>query len=420
MRTATAVAVVLILVLFGGAAVLGLTVLDGGSSSLAVEWVSETGRPAEINHHAPAAGRIDGQGMVFAPVSGRANQGGCALVALDGASGERRWEYPIPAQNCTIHSVADPTLADFDGDGTTEVVATTTEKTVEAFDPQTGDVEFRHNLTSYGYTQPLVTDFLGDDRLEIVVVDVHGTVFVVEPDGTTVWKRHLDSYTWGQPAVADFDGDGTPELTVATGDTGKVYLFEQNGSDAWSQTPSYEGSITWMTTGDADADGSADIVVATASTGLVSMVDGATGQRQWTRDFGSFAAVHAFGDGDGDGEAEVYAVAKDGKLRCLDAATGETEWTTTLTTESVQMTPPPALGDLDGDGKPELVAVTNDGVVSVVDPVSGEVLDTYERESAIFTNPRLADIDGDGDLEAFVMFGRGRVAAFDFSRPSAE
>jgi outer membrane protein assembly factor BamB len=259
-----------------------------------------------------------------------------------------------------------------------------------------------------------VTDFVGDSDPEIIVVDVDGTIFVLDANGTTVWSKQLSSYTWGQPAVADFDGDGKPELTVATGGTGNLYLFEQNGSPAWNQPQSYEGSITWMTTGEADDDDAVEIVVATASTGRVSMVDGASGEREWTRKFGSYAAVHAFGDGDGDGTSEIYAVAKDGKLRSLDASTGETEWTTSLTTGDLQMMPPPALGDIDGDGDSELVAVTNDGIVSVVDPESGTILGRYEREVPIYTHPELADIDGDGDLEAFVMYARGRVVAFDF------
>jgi outer membrane protein assembly factor BamB len=144
------------------------------------------------------------------------------------------------------------------------------------------------------------------------------------------------------------------------------------------------------------------------------MIDGASREREWSRNLGSYAAVHAFGDGDDDGTSEVYAVAKDGKLRSLDTTTGETEWTTTLTTGDVQMMPPPALGDVDGDGDPELVAVTNDGIVSVVNPESGTVLERFERVAPIYTHPRLADIEGDGDLEAFVMYADGRVVAFDF------
>lgn len=414
MRPRTLAVLGLICLIAGGLAVAAFTGTQQSDVEMTTMWVSDTARDIAGNHHAPAAGRVQDTPMVYAPISGRADTPNCALVALNGTSGADRWSYSIPAANCTIHSVADPTLADFDSDGTKEVIAATTEQTVTAYHPLTGDVEFRHNLTSYGYTKPIVADLVGDSGPEIIVVDVKGTVFVLKPNGTAVWSKQLSSYTWGQPAVADFDGDGEPELTVATGGTGNIYLFEQNGSLAWNQPQSYEGSITWMTTGEADDDDAVEIVVATASTGRVSMVNGASGEREWTRNLGSYAAVHAFGDGDGDGTPEVYAVAKDGKLRSLDATTGDTEWTTTLTTGDVQMMPPPALGDVDGDGDSELVAVTNDGIVSVVNPESGSILGRYEREAPIYTHPRLADIDGDGDLEAFVMYAQGRVVAFNF------
>jgi outer membrane protein assembly factor BamB len=110
----------------------------------------------------------------------------------------------------------------------------------------------------------------------------------------------------------------------------------------------------------------------------------------------------------------VYATARDGVLRSLDARTGETEWTTTLTEGDVQMTPPPSLGDLDGDGNPELVAVTNDGIVRVVDPGTGAIRATYERDASVYTHATLADLDADGKSEVYVPYGDGRVVALSF------
>lgn len=418
MRTRTALVLVVVVASVGAAAVAGVAGWGShadSSVSLSVRWVSDTATDISGNHHAPAAGRVAGRGMVYAPVSGRSKSPNCALVALDARSGEARWRYHVPAANCTIHSVADPTIADYDADGAKEVLATTTEESVVAFDPTTGDVEFRHPLSSYGYTHPIVTDLVGDRRPEVAVVDVRGTVYVLEPDGTTVWSHRLSTYTWGQPTAADVDADGSPELVVGLGSAGEVTVFEGDGTRRWqgSTAPSFNGSITWLTTGRLDDRPGTDVVVGTVS-GVVAAVDGATGDRVWSRDFGQLAAVHAVGDGDGDGTPEVYATAKDGRLRSLNGRTGETEWTTTLTTADVPMTPPPAMGDLDGDGRPELVAVTNDGVVSVVDPETGAVLDSYERSVPIYTNPEIADVDGDGDGEAFVVYGDGRVVALDY------
>lgn len=415
MRGRTLVVVALIVVLLAGVGVTAFTASEQSRVTIEVLWVSDTATSIGGNHHAPVAGILNGSPMVYAPISGRSDTRNCALVGLDGTTGEQRWSYPVPPMDCTIHSVADPTLADYDSDGTTEVLAATTEQAVIAMHPITGAVEFRYNLSAYGYTKPIVADFVGDERPEIVVVDVNGAVFVLNQSGDLVWQKQLSAYTWGQPTIGDYDGDRAPELAVATGGTGQVYVFDQNGSLAWSTPQSVPGSITWMTTGDAAEEPGEDIVVTTASTGLVTLVEGATGDRVWTRDFGRFAAVKAFGDGDQDGAPEVYAVARDGVLRSLDARTGATEWTTTLTTADVQMMPPPVFGDVVGDDAPELVAATNDGIVAVIDPTTGDVVGSYARDGAIYTQPELADIDGDGDLEAFVMYGNGRVLALDFA-----
>jgi outer membrane protein assembly factor BamB len=410
-RRRTLVAVAVLFCALGGVAVAGFVADDGRGADVRVTWVSETARESSGNHHAPAATGAHG-GAVYAPVSGLTGTDGCALVALDAATGAERWRHRIPPPDCTIHSVADPTVADYDADGTAEVLAATTETELVAYDPESRAVELEYDLASYGYTRPVVADVAGDDRPEIVVVDVRGTVSVVRANGTTVWRRRLDSTINGQPRVADFDGDGSPEVAVGTGSPGRLSLFESDGTQTWDAPASIGGSITWLTTGQADGDAAPELVAATASDGVVAMVDG-DGTVDWTRDLGSFAAVHAVVDGDGDGSAEVYATARDGTLHSLDAGTGTTEWVTTLTTADVQMMPPPAAGDVDGDGRLELVAPTNDGRVSLVDAESGAVVSTYERDDAIYTHPTLADVDGDGDVEAFVIYSRGRVVAFD-------
>jgi len=411
MRRRTIASLSVVLLVTAGLVVAGVALDRETGTDMTVTWVSDTGRAVGGNHHAPAAGRVNGTGIVYAPVSGRSGSGDCALVALAGSDGSERWAHPIPPANCTIHSVADPALADVDDDGIREVIAATTEGTVTAFHPTGGDAEFRANLTSYGYTKPVVADLVGEERREILVVDARGTVSVFRPDGEQAWSRQFGTYTWGQPAVADLDGDGDPEIAVGLGGAGELRTFEANGSRAWKRPRSVAGSITWMTTGRLDDDAAIEVVVATTE-GVVAAFDGATGEREWTREFGSAAAVRAVGDG--DGRPKVYAVAGDGTLRSLFGGSGETEWETTLTAGDVQMMPPPVLGDLDGDDDRELLAVTNDGIVSVVDPESGAVRATYEREASIFSRPTLADVDGDGDAEGFVMYGDGRVVAFDF------
>lgn len=404
MRLVTVVVFGAIIILLGGAAVWGFTATSN-TVGLSERWISDTHVPLEVNHHAPGAGAVGAEGMVFAPISGEADTDQCALVALNSATGKEQWRYSIPPVNCTIHAVADPTIADLDGDGTPEVFAATTENAVIGMTAATGAVQFRSNLTAYGYTQPAVIDFTDHSGLEVVVVDVMGSVFVLDADGEPIWRDRRDAYTWGQPAVADFDGDGSLELIVGSGN-GDLVLYNQDGGIEW--TRKFDGAITWLAVG--PVNDRTGIAVATTN-GVTELVDGRDGSTQWRHDFGAFAAVRAFGDGDGDGTTEVYAVARDGILRAITAADGTIEWTTALTTADVQMTPPPTLGDVTGDGSLELVGVTNDGVVSLVDPTTGEVVDTYRREVAIWTHPTLADTDADGIDEIYVIYGDGRVVA---------
>jgi len=403
-----------VVALLGGVAVLGFAGGSGGGTSLAATWTSDTGTGIAANHHAVAVA----DGRVYAPVSGADGTGECGLVTLNAETGATVWGYGIPALNCTIHSVADPTVADADGDGAAEVLAATTEREVTVFEPRSGAVASRHRLSDYGYTRPVVADLSPAPGPETVAIDVTGTVFVFGPDGTVRWRVVLDEYVWAQPTVADLDADGDPELLVG-GREGDAVLFGGDGAVEWTRTVAAGDSITWGTHGQADADEAVEAVFATAD-GDVVAVDGASGAVEWRRTVGAFAAVRAFGDGDGDGDPEVYATGRDGTLRAFDAASGDTEWETEVVAERVQMMPPPTLGDLDADGDPELLVAGNDGSVALVDPATGDILATHGRDVPVFTHATLADVDGDGGQEAFVMYADGRVVRLDAPVRSAE
>lgn len=407
MRTRTLVALVAVVLALGGVAAYGATQIGGGE--LGERWVSDTAREMTGNHHAPVVAEIDGETWVYAPISGQRDTDQCGLFALDGTDGSTQWSYTVPPENCTIHAVADPTVADFDGDGRPEVLAATTEQVVAAYHPTSGEEEFRHDLGSYGYTEPIVADFTPGEGKELIVADVAGELFVVRENGTTAWSRDL-GMTWANPRLADFDGDGEDELVVGSAPSGggAVTVLEPDGEVLWERTP--DEGVSWLTVGEVAGE---PLAVAATTGGEVVAYTG-DGSVAWRHDFEDYAAVRAFGDGDGDGDSEIYAVAKDGDLRAIDAASGEIEWTTTLTNADVNMMPPPELGDLTGGGAPELVAASNDGSVSVVAPDSGEVLATYERDVPIYKYPVLADLDGDGSDEALVMYGDGRVVALEY------
>ncbi|RDI71399.1 hypothetical protein DWB78_06480 [Halopelagius longus] len=406
MRVVTAL--VALVVVGGLLAVAGYGLVGADGGTLSATWVSDTGRQISSNHHSAAVA----DGTVYAPISGADGSDGCALVAIDAERGETRWQHGIPPANCTIHSVADPAVADVTGDGAPEVVAATTEKEVTGFDPEDGDVAFRHELSDYGYTKPVVADIAPAPGEELVVVDVTGTVFVVGADGSERWTYAFEEYVWARPAVDDFDSDGRAELLVA-GRSGTAVLFSGNGSVEWRSPVADGDSVTWATTGQADGDDAVEAVFSTVD-GDVVAVDGADGSVEWRRNVGEFAAVNALSAGGSDGAAVVYATSKDGSVRALDAETGAVEWTTEIVTERVQMMPPPSVGDVDGDGDEELVAPGNDGSVTVLDPETGDVLATYARDAPIFAPATLSDENGDGAAEAYVVYADGRVVRLEY------
>jgi outer membrane protein assembly factor BamB len=403
MRTRTQFAVLVVaLALVGvGAVALGA----GPDATLQPTWTSDTSRPVGGNHHAVAVA----DGTVYAPISGQADSDQCALVALDAADGSERWQYPIPEADCEIHAVADPAVADYDDDGVREVLAATTESEVAAFDPGTGEKEFSHGLTDYGYTAPLVADLHPAPGKEVVVADVRGVVHVVGADGTVRWTDQVPGRVWGQPALADVDADGAPEVLVGSR-AGRVTLYEADGTVAWSRAAT-NGSVTWAATGDADGDAGLETVLATARGETVAVDD--DGSVLWRRTDARFSAVDVVADGDGDGRAETYLTDASGTLRAVDARNGTVEWATELTVESVQMMPPAVLGDVAGDGTPSLVVAGHDGTLSVVDPATGEVRYTATFEGRAFTKATLADVDGDGRDEVFVVADDGAVTRFD-------
>lgn len=406
MKPTTLAAVVTVALALGVVVALGFVGGSGGAA-LDATWTSDTGTGIAANHHAVA---VD-DGRVYAPISGADGTNDCALRALSAGTGTTLWSYGVPAANCTVHSVADPTVADADGDGSREVLAATTEREVTTFDPGSGAVGSRLRLSDYGYTKPVVADLSPASGPETVAVDVTGTAFVFGSNGTTLWRADLDEYVWAQPIVADFDADDEPELLVA-GRAGDAVLFAGDGAVEWTRTAATDDAITWGTHGQADDDEALEAVLSTVDGDVVAL-DGRDGSVEWRETVGSFAAVHTLGDGDSDGTPEVYAAGRGGTVRAFDAASGTTEWETEVVAERVQMMPPPNLGDLDGDGDAEVLAAGNDGSVTVIDPATGDVVSTYARDVPIFTHATLADVDDDGAAEAFVMYADGRVVRLD-------
>lgn len=404
-------------VLLGLALVLALAVtaalvvaLVPSGPSLSPTWVSDPPEGAGGNHHGPAVGVVDDRALVFAPISAPSRGPACRLDALDAETGESIWLHQVPADDCTIHAVADPTVERWNG--RLAVLVSTTENALFDLDPRTGDVRARYDLSSYGYTPPQVVDLTSAAGEELLIVDARGTVQVIGADGTVVWRESLGAYVWTRPVVGDLSGGGEPQVALATSD-GRLLVFDGTGTQVRAVSAPFASSVTWLSSGQLDGDPAVELVAATAD-GEVVVVDAATGEVQWSRSFGRYAAVRAIGDGDGDGSAEVFATAADGSVRALAAADGRTVWEREVAEDDVQMMPPPALGDVTGDGAHELVIASNDGRVVALNAGSGEQIADYARGGAVFESPVMTDVDGTPGAEVFVIYADGAVVRLDY------
>lgn len=155
-------------------------------------------------------------GTVLAGTTGR-------LVALDGATGERRWGRNTSGTP-RLHEVGDA-----DGDGRTEAYAGLAGNTVLAVDTASGKTEWRTSLgggerqTAYA---PVLADVDGTGAPDVVAVANDGTVAVL--DGETgeeraAYERSVPIWTYTTPA--DIDDDGAAEILVRYGD-GRVVALE--------------------------------------------------------------------------------------------------------------------------------------------------------------------------------------------------
>jgi outer membrane protein assembly factor BamB len=317
----------------------------------------------------------------------------------------------MPADSCFTHALTQPAIADVDGDATVEVLVSTTENALVAYDGATGTEEWRVPLTTYGYGRPTVATLSSGPGSEVVTSDIDGGTVAVHGNGSVAWRFSTNETVWGRgavwqaPRVTDVDADGSPEVLLGTSE-GPVVLSSR-GSVEWLRN----GSAPYTTVLQADDDPQLEIV--TAGSSAVQAYDGTTGAREWRRELGGLR-IQAAADGDGDGRPEIFAGEPGGTMYAFDGSDGSTAWKTTIESSERATTPEPVLGDVTGDGRPEVIAVAQDGTVAVLDVVSGAELAAYQRDVPILTFSTVADIDDDSSDEILVRYGDGRVVALAY------
>ncbi len=319
-----------------------------------------------------------------------------------------------------VQVVNTPVVADLDGDQVPDVVIVTSENYtsdptgvayLRVLDGKTGAEKWAAGVDAYQKANavnprscPAIADIDGDGDIEIVASKSTGGAIAFEADGTLKWKSMQADGTTpfneasasSSIAIAHMDGDDKPEIVmggVVLSSEGRV--ISGSGLAQAATNPAGYGGVSIVA--DVDGDGKQDVV---------------TGRRAWKVDGtllwdnGKADGYPAIADLDGDGKPEV-AVAAAGYVRVHDAVTGAQ--LAVLDMPGTGAGGPPTIADFDADGVME-IASANGSMYNVFEYVGGATpaltakwsRGTQDQSSNV-TGSSVFDFEGDGAAE--VVYG---------------
>jgi len=224
----------------------------------------------------------------------------------------------------------DVTLAagDLDGDGLSELVASTTNRGWIVALRADGTALPNWPIEIDGWSGETVSVALGDvDRavaggLEIVAAGSDGWVHVWDASGSELagWPVRVDGPVVSRPALADLDGDGLLEIVLAAGGS-TVTALRWNGlaADNWPVFADPGDSARPMpgspVLGDLDGDGACEVVVA-GSGGRLFAWGGASGERLpgWPLSADPSVGTPWLGDADADSLIDAVVAGSSGRV----------------------------------------------------------------------------------------------------------
>jgi len=195
-----------------------------------------------------------------------------------------------------------PTAYDIDGDGVDELIAQANDTKVYVFRALTGEI-----LAILGTTIPpawhiervlneVAVGVLRPGEAPSLVVTDHAAYVAAwrfNPGKSTsshfafdrTFDRRMDACRASpgmdaEAVLGDLVGDGGKEIVVQTEESG-FYALRADGSTLWKQC--WAGGNSAPVIADLNGDGKAEVIVGSDS-GFLSVLDGATGQPQWTFD----------------------------------------------------------------------------------------------------------------------------------------
>ena len=292
--------------------VYGLSGVDGR-----VLWAVRCDGPIRSK---PAIGDVDCDGRVEVVVSGD----DASIYAIDGATGELAWQSSHKGSKSGAIIQSAPCLADLDGDGKLEVVTGSASNYLLIFDSD-GSLRMRKQFEAPSFnTSVAAGDVNGDGKVEIVACSDNGAVYVITPNGDTLWSRVVGVGTRSSPVICDLNDDGKMEILLhvnpGPGDDGRLVCLGFEGDILWEKTLRGQGGPTPIPV-DLDHDGGIEIAAFSERNGIIILgPDGSEKKTIGVR--GDVTSGPAIADVDGNGVIDFIYASTDGKIMCLGSHFG--------------------------------------------------------------------------------------------------
>jgi hypothetical protein len=275
------------------------------------------------------------------------------------------------------NTTRDMCAADFDGDGTPEIVIASDAGGVRVLSRGTlagAMLDATTAVMPVGTVSGVAVgaaDFDGDGDVDLVVGGSTGVLLLNNGSGVLTVVRlttSLDGVSWLVPFDCDTDGDVDVFAAAPGGAAARLLLndgagnFVDNAARAGVVAPSGPALIRRVAVADIDGDGDVDVLVTGSAANQLFVNNGSCGfsEQASSRGVASPASAGSFGDVDNDGDVDVWL---DAALR-VNNGSGVFVSAVGPTVPASLRAVPPVLADIDADGDLDVPAFGVLGAVS--------------------------------------------------------
>jgi autotransporter passenger strand-loop-strand repeat protein len=399
-----------------------IAVSDGtGDGTLAISLTGGSIRDLAGNslaggHLGPATSYPAGAGTDFVTLADVNGDGIPDLIATNNYAstvsvslGNGDGTFQNPASLAVPGGAGFAAVGDLNGDGKPDIVVAAGGSVVLL--QGNGDGTFQPATTIVSGFEPLsvtLSDLNGDGKLDLVVTEYQNSAIAVlmgNGDGTfQTPMTYAAGLNPAEVAVADLNGDDKPDLIVANNGS-DVSVLLGNGDGTFQAQKTYaSGSGNSVVVGDVNGDGKLDLVVSNIPTNTVSvLLRNGDGTFQAATKYSTEAPYSAsLVDINGDGKLDIVANNFDASTVSVLLGNGDGTFQPQVSYPTGSNPYWLAAGDLNGDGRPDIVTGnfgTNNVSVLLNGPgqVSGP---TYTID---ITTPKLTAVGetpSTGDLNA--------------------